>query len=101
MNNDYGGAVPSVGTLVGTTWNHDFILDSAFQYSYKGTGVRNTILEYCDQWRSELKTTDQVAKKLTTMQGFNGTTKCTYLLVGRAAFGAPAFEITKADYQNF
>jgi hypothetical protein len=79
----------------------DFILGAQYQTSYKGTGTRATATEYCDTYRTELKTSDTAAKLLSTKKGLTGHTKCTYLLIGKSAFGAPSFEITKATYQNF
>ena len=78
----------------------DFILAAQYQTSYKGTGTRGAN-EFCDAFRSELRTTDTAAKLISTKKGLNGSTKCTYMLIGKSAFGAPSFEITKATYQNF
>ena len=69
-----GGA----GNALALTYNLDFILAAQWQYSWGGTTVRASS-EYCDQWRNML-TLGGSPVTISTSNGLNWKTKCTYLL---------------------
>ena len=81
--------------------NVDFVLASMYQDSWNGTGTRgNPPANYCDKQIQKLDLNVKKAE-ITTTQGLNGLTKCTYFINVAANAGAPAFKITTLGYWKF
>lgn len=55
---------------------------------------------WCDTYETILKA-DKTEAVLSTNQGLNGHSKCTYLIQTLSGSQAPQFKITSADYVNF
>ena len=81
-------------------WNEDILLASMYQSSYAGLVPDTTGSKWCSPWHAKLNA-DGSPLNLVATKGFNGKTKCTWLIQSSDGSSAPVFTLRKANYANF